>query len=71
MSLRERIADFISGGQLSEDRLTKQLALETIQHWQRKASTRRQALSDIIAADTPGGNGTVKRMVRIARKGLE
>jgi len=71
MTLRERIADFISGGQLSEDRLTKQLSLETIHHWQRKASKRRQALAEIIAADTPNGNGTVNRMVRMARKGLE
>jgi len=29
------------------------------------------ALQQIIASDTPGGNGTVKRMVRIAREGLK
>ncbi len=35
------------------------------------ASDRRDALQQIIACDTPNSNGTVKRMVRIAREGLE
>lgn len=37
--------------------------------WAKQA--REAALTDIIACDTPNSNGTVKRMVRIAREGLE
>jgi hypothetical protein len=70
MSIRERIADFISGGALTDARQAHAQAHSRSEMWAAKAFTAQTALLQIIAADTPNGNGTVKRMVRMARKGL-
>ena len=62
MTLRERIADWISGGELS--RLLMQNDQLNEAYW-----AQRDALS-AIAEETPGANATVKRMARIARDAL-
>ena len=71
MTWRERLADWISGGALSdawaETRLHEKL-------WD-EASDREylctKALRDIAAMETPNANATVKRMVRRAWEALE
>ena len=64
MTLRERLADWISGGELS--RLLMQNDQLNEAYW-----AQRDALSAIAACETPGANATVKRMARIARDALE
>lgn len=59
MTLRERLADWISGGRLSR------LMAQNNQLF-REYGRRRDAFSAIAACETPGANATVKRMVRIA-----
>ena len=64
MNWRERLADWISGGELS--RLLMQNDQLNEAYW-----AQRDAFSAIAASETPGANATVKRMVRIAREALE
>ena len=67
MTLRERIADWISGGALSEaksDIRGWQFALKMA--WEDNA-TYGCRLKQIAAQETPGANATVRRMARIAR----
>ena len=64
MTLRERIADWISGGRLSRlmavnDQLDEACWVQI------------DALSAIAACEARGANATVKRMARIAREALE
>lgn len=63
MTLRERIADWISGGRLS--RLMAQNDQLNEAYW-----AKRDALHKITACETPGANATVKRMAQIAREAL-
>ena len=64
MTLRERLADWISGSELS--RLLMQNDQLNEVYW-----AQRDALCAIAACETPGANATVKRMVRIAWDALE
>lgn len=64
MTLRERIADWISGGALSRAVYDNLYLVEL-------ASNRRDALNEIAAMETPGANGTVKRMAKRAREALK
>lgn len=64
MTLRERLADWISGGELS--RLLMQNDQLNEAYW-----AQRYVLTAIAACETPGANATVKRMARIAREALE
>ena len=64
MNWRERLADWISGGELS--RLLMQNDQLNEAYW-----AQRDALHKIAACETPGANATVKRMVRIAWEALE
>ncbi len=64
MTLRERLADWISGGELS--RLLIQNDQLNEAYW-----AQRDALCAIAACETHGANATVKRMARIAREALE
>ena len=71
MTLRHKLADWISGGALTE-------ADAAIDAWKRESNDgwtaaicRLVALQSIIACETPGANGTVKRMARIARGALK
>lgn len=67
MTLRERIADWISGGELkAERRNVRGLSIALDAAW--KSNIGRQTRLDRIAAqETPKANATVKRMARIAR----
>ena len=63
MTLRERLADWISGSELS--RLLMQNDQLNEAYW-----AQRDALHKIADCETPGANATVKRMARIAREAL-
>ena len=67
MTLRERIADWITGGKLTDARNN----FKAMEHSLTKAwgsSRERQSRLDRIAFhETPGANATVRRMARIAR----
>ena len=64
MTLRARLADWISGGRLSRLEMQNDQLNEV--YW-----AQRDAFSAIAACETPGANATVKRMARIAREALE
>ena len=64
MNWRERLADWISGGELS--RLLMQNDQLNEAYW-----AQRDALHKIAACETPGANATVKRMARLAWEALE
>ena len=78
MTLRERIADWISGGAFSRavhdklywSHLASRRRDDKI-YWVEMASYRREALNEIAAMETPGANGTVKRMAKRAREALK
>ena len=66
MTLRERIADWISGGKITAKRRNvRGLSIALDAAWE--SSHERQSRLDRIAAqETPGANATVRRMARIA-----
>lgn len=64
MNLRERLADWISGGALTF--MERQMMT-----WASMAIEKNIALGEIAACETPGANATVRRMARIAREALE
>lgn len=67
MTLREKIADWISGGALSEARkMWVTYELRSNLSFDKRAA----ALKQIIAQETPSANATVKRMANIAREAL-
>lgn len=85
MTLREKIADWISGGALTRARaaekarrsvaydcMAKAMFVEAQARDQsRRAYIRQEQLNRIAACETPSANGTVRRMARIAREALE
>ena len=71
MNLRERIADWISGGAVTMWYNNWAHEVDDKLYWIELASHRREALLDITAMATPGANGTVKRMAARAREALE
>lgn len=71
MTLRERIADWISGGALTcAARLAKAATDEMVKK-HNMAVDRGEALLQIAAQETPTANSTVKRMARIAREAIK
>ena len=66
MTLRERLADWISGGMLKNDRRIANEAFNDAYQKTRRLHRSNSALLNIIAEETPGANATVKRMARIA-----
>ena len=82
MTLRERIADWISGGALSRARadvdrhfeshkenvLSLCRSIEAVRYQRNHYSN---ALSRIAAMETPSANATVRRMAAAAREALE
>lgn len=78
MTLRERIADWISGGALRREIACAAdweaaFIMEADEHrltWER-AIKRRDQLARIAACQTPGANATVSRMAKIAREATE
>ena len=85
MNWRERLADWISGGAVSNlrDELLwmkdwrdfwadqYQSSLDRTDAISRSNNRMDDALRAIAAMETPGANGTVKRMARAAREALE
>lgn len=78
MTLRERIADWISGGALTWMKLDIELREENRVMWRDRSFDRNQtigkmavALRDIAACETQNANATVRRMARIAREAME
>ena len=70
MTLRERIADLITGGALSRALWSLGVNQELAKRYMGLHAADRETLRAIIAQDTPHANATVKRMVRIAKEGL-
>ena len=60
MTLRERIADWISGGKLSTLHEAAKMAVVSLRDKQSR-------LDRIAAQETPGANATVRRICKIAR----
>jgi len=74
MTLRERIADWISGGALTRMYRTNKETFEAGNGWREWAQSHKlvseqlqSRLNRIAAQETPGANATVRRMARIAR----
>ena len=85
MTLRERIADWISGGALTRarhdarqgwadgyrHRISYEWCRDEYKDKARMAHMLQERLSRIAACETTNANGTVRRMARIAREALE
>lgn len=78
MTLRERTADWISGGALTRAKhdaregwaeAYKHMVDADVAH--ERSYGLRDALNRIAACETPNANGTVRRMARIAREAME
>ena len=69
MTLRERIADWISGGGLAEARDAVVYYRSMYEAVDTLASAYDARLDEIAAMETPGANATVRRMARKARGG--
>lgn len=74
MTFRERLADWISGGALSEARRQRAAQEERAEMWCNRAVDNGQMgmkylqrCERIAAEERPTSNATVKRMARIAR----
>jgi hypothetical protein len=71
MTLRERLADWISGGALTRAMDDAQWFDSKRRQWADFAIVRDDALHAIAAMETPKANATVKRMAKIAREAME
>lgn len=69
MTFREKLADWISGGEYSRYKSGEAWASEFIRA-QHLSGVYKNALVRIIEQKTPGANATVTRMARIAREAL-
>ena len=70
MTLREKIADWISGGALSRARRSRDIACDNMLHYQKISMTFINTLDTISKMETPSANATVRRMARTAREAL-
>jgi hypothetical protein len=68
MTLRERLADWITGGKYSTARIAQIRCEEWFAPRLWKAE---DALDAIAAMETPSANATVRRMARTAREAME
>jgi hypothetical protein len=78
MTFREKLADWISGGELSRQRKSAEILSslcneESDRKWKYcdRARDYKVALHQIAEQETPSANATVKRMARIAREALK
>jgi hypothetical protein len=71
MMTRYRLANWVSGGLLSDAINGVKLTAEVAVDHHSLAAKRLQALRDIIEMETPGANATVKRMANRARQAIE
>ena len=67
MTLRERIADWISGGKLTDARNNFKAMEHALTKAWKSSRDRQTRLDEIAAQEKPTSNATVKRMARIAR----
>lgn len=67
MTLRERIADWISGGALTQARRTLSVSRDIAYDYAVSHGKLRCRLDHIASLETPKASHTVKRMARIAR----
>ena len=67
MTLRERIADWLTGGALSRGRDDFKALEHTLRMSWESNREHLDRLDRIAAQETPGANATVRRMARIAR----
>lgn len=67
MNLRERLADWITGGKYS----SKAIQANRLADFAKRAWEAEDALDEIAACETTGANATVRRMARIAREALK
>ena len=63
MTLRERIADWISGGAVSSGKILA----HRVQWFSQRMDEAHERLDRIAALEKPTSNATVRRMARIAR----
>ena len=85
MTMRERIADWITSGALTRarhdarqgwadgyrHRIDAEWCRDQYKDKARMAHMLQERLNRIAACETPSANGTVRRMARIAREALE
>jgi len=78
MILRERLADWISGGALTDARLAEDVSANLAKIYYAdvtllsgQGDTMRHAIQAALACETPGANATVRRMARILRKAVQ
>ena len=78
MTIRERLANWISGGALTWAKISGQISEENRVMWRNRAFERNReigelnaALRGIIMHETPKANATVRRMAQIAREALK
>lgn len=70
MTIRERIADWISGGALTKAMIRSISWRRNADHWADQHDNAMDALRQITALETPKANATVRKMARIAREAL-
>lgn len=68
MNWRMRLADWISGGELSHLYMRKNILVKSNQFWAGDSGIKEEALRTIAAMETPSANATVKRMAKAARE---
>lgn len=70
-TIRERIADWLTGGNYSSSVSTARSATSEMIKQHHLATKRGEALMAVAMQETPNANATVRRMARIAREGLK
>lgn len=70
-TLRERIADWLTGGNYSASVSIARAATSEMVNKHNMAKKRGDALMSVAMQETPYANATVRRMARIAREGLK
>lgn len=68
MTIRERIADWLTGGEYSDALVVARGATREMIHKHNQSAERGAALRQIAALETPKANATVRKMARIARE---
>jgi hypothetical protein len=71
MTIRERLADWISGGRYDDGWRVAKSACKMLTIIHGLVGDREKALRRIAAMETTNANATVRRMAKIAREALE
>lgn len=70
MTFREKLADWLTGGNYQLRKEIRDLNYKSMVEAWKLSGEYEQALTEIAAQETPGANATVKRMAKIAREAL-